>query len=188
MEEFKKQQEGRSTMKKPTKALFIFSVLFFSACNRNLVDSNFTGKSDYKTGYIVDSIRIEDPVRIESLKYGGMYITSKSTLSSFRNNRNFFLRPDVFIFGDDFYRDLPLNDYQKYKYPDYGNCILVKSDIKIKGLAIYEFQNKPCFFILGLINAKYYNKKHNSFDIKSNIICNKNESLIYYKVVYPLCK
>jgi hypothetical protein len=175
-------------MKNYSINLCIFSVILFSSCNKNIVDSNFTGKNNYKTGYIVDSINIDDPVRIESLKYGGMYIISKSTLSSFRNNRSFFLRPDVFIFGGDFYWDLPLNDYPKYKYPDYGNCIFVKSDIKIEGLAIYEFQKEPCFFILGLINVKYYNQKHNSFDVKNNIIREKNEALIYYKVVYPLCK
>lgn len=159
-----------------------------AACSQNITNFDYKTEKNYKSSYIVDSIKIDDPVRIESLIYGGMFITSKSDLINFKGKKSFFLRPDVFLYSSDFYLDIPMSDYSKYRYPDYGNCELIKSNINIKGLSIYEFQTSPHFFILGLINAKFFNKKHNAFDVKNYRIKEKNEQIIYYKIVYPLCK
>jgi len=178
-------------MKNYSIMLSLFSFLILSACNKNILDTHYTGAYNYKNAYIVDTIKIADPVRIESLKYGGMYIVSRSTLSSFKNTKSFFLRPDVFRYGCDFFRDIPAIDYPRYRDldDDINYTSLIKSNMRVKGLVIYEFPKKPCLFILELINVAYHNNRHNAFDVKGNdIFRERNASIVYYKVVFPLCK
>jgi len=49
-------------------------------------------------------------------------------------------------------------DYNKYRYPDYGNCKLRKSESEIKDVEVFEYTKKPTHFILGFINVNYFNK------------------------------
>ena len=68
--------------------------------------------------FIVDTIFISDPVRIYSSKFGGQFIISRDVLSNFKNNADFFERNVVFLLGEDLYRDLPLEKFKNYLYPD----------------------------------------------------------------------
>lgn len=172
---------------KNVKLLFIAFILFisFNSCNKNLFDSYYKGENNYKSFYVVDSIIIDNPIIISSHIFGGRFVISKSILKEFQNNRKFLLRPDVFLLGDDLYMDLTKDNYKKYSYPDYGNCKLKKSETEIKDVEVYEYINKPAYFILGLINVNYYNIKHNSENYYQ--IRERNNKINYYKIVYPLC-
>ena len=129
---------------------------------------------------------IENPVIISSVKYGGRFVISKTLLSKFENNQIFFNRPDVFLLGENLYFDLDYNDYGRFKYPDNGNCELKKSTLTIKDVEIYEYENVPKHFLLGLINVNFYNIKHNAENFYQ--IKERNQKISYYKIVYPLCE
>lgn len=165
--------------------LFLISVLLISSCRQKLYDINYKGEEDYKSFYVVDTISIKNPVRVYSQKHGGMFILSSDKLKAYRNEADFFLSPDVFILGQDLYRDLNKEDFKRYNYPDRGGCEVRESDTKVDGLEIYEFVSQPRF-ILGLINTNYYHVKHNS-EVYFNIPV-KNPKATYHKMVFPLCK
>lgn len=169
---------------------FIYIIVGFafiiSSCSKSTYDVNYKGEDNYLNFYIVDTIKIIDPVRIHSPKFGGQFIVSKTILKEYDNTIQFFVRPDVFLLGDDLYRDLSQKKYQKYVYPDNGGCELSKSGLQIEGLEVFEFKSVPKYFILGLINSNYFYVKHNSY--VSFSFPEKNSKIAYYKIVYPLCK
>ncbi|MBA4276935.1 hypothetical protein [Flavobacterium sp.] len=170
------------------KSIIIYIIIFFLiiSCSRSTYDINYKGESNYSYFYLVDTIKIKDPVRIHSLKFGGQFIVSKSILKEYNNKIDFFSRPDVFLLGNDLYRDLPQKDYQKYAYPDNGGCEFVKSQLEVQGLEVYELSSSSVSFLLGLINSNYFYQKHNSYGSFAYPE-NKNKKS-YYKIVYPLCK
>jgi hypothetical protein len=165
--------------------IFLNSVLLIFSCKQKLYDLNYKGEENYKSFYLVDTISIENPVRVYSRKHGGMFILSKEKLNSYRDETDFFMSPDVFILGSDLYRDLALEDFKKYSYPDNGGCEIKESATSVAGLEIYEFVNQPRF-VMGLINTNYYHVKHNSYTYFSVPV--KDPKAVYHKIVYPICK
>lgn len=159
-------------------------ILVISSCSPNHYDINYQGENNYKSFYIVDTIIIKNPVIIRSKKFGGTFVLERVKLNEYQNNIEFFLSPDVFILGFDLYRDLNLEDIKKHNYSDYGGCEIRESEIKIKGVEVFEYRTKP-IFILGLINTNYYHMKHNSESYFNIPI--KHSKVTYHKLVYPLC-
>jgi hypothetical protein len=165
----------------------ITTLLFLlCSCSRKIYDSNYKGEPNYESFYLVDTIIIIEPVRIHSPKLGGQFIVSKETLKEYNGKSNFFIRPDVFLLGDDLYRDLPSKNFNRYSYPSNGGCEFVKSEMVIKGLEIFEIKKSSQTFLLGMINANHFNKMHNSY--VSFQFSDKGSKIAYYKIVYPLCK
>ncbi|MFV0547042.1 MAG: hypothetical protein ACK5ND_12835 [Bacteroides sp.] len=165
--------------------LFVFLIILSSSCSKVLYDINYKGEDNYKMFYLVDTIIIESPVRVFSEKYGGMFVLSSEKLKQYRNDISFFMEPDVFLLGFDLYRDLDVSNMKAVNYPDNGGCELIKSDIVIEGLEIYEYPITTKF-LLGLINTNSYHVKHNSPDYFNIPI--KHSKSVYHKMVYPLCK
>ena len=114
-----------------------------------------------------------------------MFVMSSEKLNNYRNNIEFFMSPDVFILGNDLYRDVENKEIKNLVYPDNGNCQLQISTLKINDLEIYKYNVNPNF-ILCLINANDYHKKHNS-EIYFNIPI-KHSKITYIKIVYPFCE
>lgn len=171
-------------MKAKVITVFGILILMFS-CTSKMYDGEYLGEENYRNFYIVDTIKILDPIRVYSSKFGGQFIVSKANLKNYKRSAEFFTRPNVFFLGTDLYRDLTVNEVKKTNYPDNGGCTFVKSLIKFEDLEVYEFKNKPKQFLFGLINANYFYTKHNSYDsFKSRV---KNPKITYYKIVYPLC-
>ena len=159
----------------------------FCSCSDRLYDIGYNGEHEYESFYLVDTIKIKDPVRIHSLKFGGQFIVSKAIINEYsKEGRKFFQKPDVFILGNDLYRDLPKEKYGVFKYQDNGGCELVKSAVVSDDLEIYEYKQNSISFLLGLINGNYYYVKHNSYDAFA--FHDKNKKFNFYKIVYPLCK
>jgi hypothetical protein len=156
------------------------------ACSRNLYDASYKGEANYESFYLVDTIKIVDPVRIHSQKFGGQFIVSKQILKDYNAKLAFFNRPDVFLLGEDLYRDLPQKYFSRHQYPYNGECGFVKSELQVPGLEIFEIKNSPQLFLLGMINANYFYTKHNSY--VSFQFSDKNNKITYYKIVYQLCK
>ncbi|MGZ3776218.1 MAG: hypothetical protein ACXVJB_05265 [Mucilaginibacter sp.] len=164
------------------------------SCHRRLhpADYDYKGEPNYEQFYVVDTITIENPVRIYSSRYGGTFIVSKATLKEYNGKKDFFYRPDVFIYGDEFYVDLPLKNFKRYKYPDDGRCTFEKWQQKDSDLTFQVLSPTPKKFILGLISANHFYKKHIAFDGHQFVYPEKNykllyNKLIYYKIVYPMC-
>jgi len=163
----------------------IFIVLsLMVSCHRHLYlyDNGYKGESNYDGFYVVDTIRIADPVRIYSSKYGGTFIVSKAILNEYKGKKEFFYRPDVFIYGDGFYVDLPLKNFKRYKYPDDGGCTFEKWQQKDSDLTFQELSPAPKKFILGLIGANHFYKKHIAFDGHQFVYHEKNYKLLYNKL------
>lgn len=169
------------------KGIFILSLTIqLCSCSKQLFDSNYKGENNYDSFYLVDTIKIPDPIKIHSIRLGGQFIISKETLKYYSDKPEFFNRPDVFIWGEDLYRDIPAKKNHAYHYPDYGGCDILKSSNTIAGLDIYEFKRQPKFFLLGLINSNYYYLKHNSYGEFS--FKNENKKFTFYKIAYPFCE
>ena len=182
------------------KKISIFFVLLFglSSCviPKRLYDLNYKGEPNHKNFYVVDTIQIEDPVVIY---FRGRFVCSRKILNSpnLKFDKKFFKRPDVFIFSNNLGYDLDniIEDYFKYPYPDYGNCSIemkfqiLKNDKNDKNVIyLREFKNQPAYFILGLINANYYNMKHADIEGGWHPIYSKDPKISYYRIVYPLCE
>jgi hypothetical protein len=167
------------------KAIIVLITLIFS-CSGKMYNSNYKEEPNYESFYLVDTIKIIQPVRIHSPKFGGQFIVSKQVVNVYDGKIDFFQRPDVFLLGDDLYRDLPLKKFNRYSYPINGGCDFVKSEMVVNGLEIFEIKNSKETFLLGLIKADYFNTKHNSY--VSFHFSDKASKIAYYKIVYPLCK
>lgn len=170
--------------------VILLLVIIGVSCSRKKYISNseleIKDPGNYYNFYIVDTIRIDDPIRIHSEKFGGQFVVSRPVLKEYNGKRDFFLRPDVFLLSGDLYWDLPPGLYDKYKYPDYGGCNLVKSESIQVGLEVYEYKSSSMEFILGLINGDFYNKRHNSYNYFG--LQKHDNKNAYYRVVYPLCR
>ena len=165
--------------------LFLISLLLISSCRQALYDINYKGEENYKSFYVVDTVSIENPVRVYSKKHGGMFVLAKEKLQDYKGKADFFVLPDVFLLGSDLYRDLESEDFKKYSYPESGGCELKESKIEIAGLEIYEYIRQPRF-VMGLINTNYFHVKHNSYSYFNILV--KNPKATYHNMVYPLCK
>ena len=174
-------------MKKFSIFLSLF-LLYSCVIHKPIYDSFYEGEPNYKSIYVVDTIKIEDHVIISS-KYGRFVIARKILDEpNLKIDKNFYKRPDVFILVDELWFDY-VNDYYKYPYPDSEKCsIEFKNKMQGNGLYLYEYKNKPTYFILCLINANYYNRKYKLIDGISYLIDSKDQKTSYYKIVYPLCK
>lgn len=164
---------------------FACALVSIYSCAPKIFDLNYKGAPNYESFYLVDTIRIQDPVRIHSANFGGQFILSRDVLKEYKQNREFFERPDVFLLGEDLYRDLSPKYYNQYFYNNNGGCKYEKSTLKVGDLEIFEIKSTAGSFLLGLINANYFYIKHNS-DVSFQF-CQKGGKIAYYKIVYPLC-
>ena len=173
------------------KIVFLFALLTSCTATKPIYDTYYKGEPNYKSFYVVDTIKVENPIIIRG--QGKEFVCSKSLVQSTKINKKFFNRPDVFILGDNFYCDLYPQDYKKYTYFDdgesEGHCEEIKLDTLInKIIRVYKYKTDSVRFILCLINANYYNNHYNTFDAPWYCIMNKDQKNSYYKIVYPLCE
>ena len=165
---------------------FLIILLTSCAVNRNSYDLHYKGETNYKSFYVVDTIKIENPIIVND--HGKRVVCSKVLVKDIGIDEAFFKRPDVFMLGEDLYYDLNSKDYKKYHYPDYGNCEEIKLDTLInKQITIYWYTTDSVRFILCLINSNYYNIKHRTIDSEYFRIMNNDQKNSYYKIVYPIC-
>lgn len=168
--------------------MFLFLVV---SCKSSIgvVDFDYSGEPYYDNFYLVDTIKIEEPIVISSEKFGGRYIISRATLEKYDNKREFFSRPDVFVYGDDFHQVLPYKEHTRYAYPKYDECDKFVQDFEIiKGLYVYSFKQDSLTFLLGFINANYYYKTHSGFHVNIPDYREYDYKRNFYKIVFPYCK
>jgi len=77
--------------------VFLFAILSLASCNQSLYDINYKGEENYKSFYVVDTIRIENPVRVYPKKHDRIFILSKDKLKAYRGEADFFMSPDIFL-------------------------------------------------------------------------------------------
>jgi len=171
--------------------LLFISLCLFVSCKsiKDKVDFDYLGESNYENFYLVDTIKIVKPVLISSKKFGGKYIVSEQTLEKYDETIKFFSRSDVFIYGDDLYRILPLKRYKDFKYPKYEDCDKFEFGYLINNeLSVYKLKTESDYFLLGLINSNYYYQKHNGFHNNITDYIETDYKRVYYKIVFPYCK
>ena len=165
-------------------------MIFVVSCvsHKIIYDIDYKGEPNYKRFYVVDTIKIDAPIIVS---FNGRFVCSKKLLDTIKIDKKIFKRPDVFLLGEfGLYYDLDnLVDFDKYSYPDYGNCEEeLKTEFSKQEIYLYEYKTPPIFFILGLINANYYNTKHRTIDGHWYQINSKDKKTSYYKIVYPFCQ
>lgn len=171
--------------------LIVFSLVFLVSCKslKEKIDFDYSGEPNYDNFYLVDTIQIVKPVLISSKKFGGQYVISELTLEKYDNTKDFFSRSDVFIYGDDLYRVLPLKRYDDYNYPNYDNCDKFEfSHLINNDLSVYKLKIETKMFLLGLINANYYYQKHSGFHVNISNYKEFDYKRNYYKIVFPYCE
>jgi len=177
------------------KYTFLLLLLFISSCSTHkeaIYDSRYEGEPNYKSFYVVDTIQIEDPVVV---CHEGRFVCSRKLLDTVKIDKNFFERPDVFLLSQyGLYNDLDLADFDKYLDILGEECktevkTTLNTELETKYYKVYlrEFKTPPAFFILGLINANYYNKNNMTIDGSSYLMDTKDQKTSYYKIVYPYC-
>lgn len=160
-----------------------FVLIFVLSCNRILVNECTSLSSDIPFAYIVDTIYIEDPIVI--IFQNTYYVLEKKYCDNNNDVKKSINSNNCFILSFDFYYDFPKlfeqHHYLEQYYPDKGDC-------KLKRISpeTLIFDKKPCFFILSVINARFYEKKHNSIDAPIKIDYGHQRNS-YIKVVYPVC-
>lgn len=163
--------------------ILIFLGSFSSIC-QNKNDEKFANF------YIVDTITINNPLVFYKTNQSGKYIKdSESAKEAKCNIKKALKNDDIYIFGEDLYRFFDdAKKIEEYKYPDFGNCDFETESTEDKrGIVYKKFKSKPTKFILGLINASYYDRKITIYGKKKSVLNNYNKSL-YYKIVFPLCE
>ena len=139
--------------------------------------------------YIVDTIHIVKPVVFYKANQNGKFISELKTIERNKFNLNQILEEEeVYIFSNSLFGFLSIKDFEKYNYPDFGNCEFKDDYFKgSKGIAYRKFKKEPKSFILALINIDYYNHKTTSYGKKKSVFTKYSKSL-YYKIVFPLCE
>lgn len=140
--------------------------------------------------YVVDTIKIDNPVVFYKTNQSGMFVKSLKTIKEIKRNIKKIVRNDeTYIYGEDLYRFFDdVKKIEMYKYPDYGNCEFETESIEGKnGIVFKKFKIKPKRFILALINASFYDNQIKIYGKKKSVFNNYDKSL-YYKIVFPLCE
>lgn len=174
--------------------VFVFFTVCFLSCRHqkssvpysdSYYDVFYKGEENYKQFYIVDTIKIENPVIVWSKLHGGPFVMGKSKLDEYSDNLDFFKGPDIFIYWPDLYFFLDQDQIELIDYKNSGGCIENKREIVRENLWVSEFSGKP-IFILGLSNANHYHRirrSENYFKISL-----ENPKYFYIKIAFPLCE
>lgn len=164
--------------------IIMLTLLYTSNCiSQSLEEPN---KLDF---YVVDTITISNPVVFYKHNQSGKYVSSLEHIKA----KDFKLKKAInngqlFIYSNSLYGFLSQNDFDKYHYPDYGNCTFKEEYFKeIKGVVYQKFKEQPNKFVLALINVAYYNRKVQIYGKKSTIF-EKYGNAIYYRIAFPLCE
>jgi hypothetical protein len=147
----------------------------------------YENNKGYKNLYMVDTIRIDTPVRFFT-KSGYEFIMSKKNFDSFNGTeKELFKRNDAFLVGD-LTMSYPVSVIDKYYIGDDCYKFLKLSYEKKKDIKyIYYFNGKyPDYYILLLVNGDFYNHAFCGID-GAPPIKDKRKKSNYYKVVIPVC-
>ncbi|MDM1045914.1 hypothetical protein HX004_14240 [Myroides sp. 1354] len=176
-------------MKIGIKYLLISLFVISCSISKNNIDYDYIGENNYNNFYLVDTIKILEPIRVYSKKFGGPFVFSKAILNEYKLTSDFFERPDVFIYADDLYYALPTKDYEVYRYPDYGNCKhLVRENWNSTDLEIYSFSEDSIVFLMGMINANYYYIKYRNSNNNHVKYKETDYKRVFYKIIFPYRK
>ncbi len=177
-------------------------------------DPNFKRGSNFGLMYVVDTIYIENPVIVSHKRD---YVCSKDLLDSIEINKDFFLRPDVFLFATKrefvymyqrggFISNLNEEniEYELLKQT-YGLKTECYSYEKIyhdnDDVIVFEIIGSSTF-VLSLININFYNECHYGngnmhcffflrkrprFFYKYHTLKKHDMKTAYYKMVLPYC-
>ena len=171
---------------------YAFLLLFLISCistEKGILISElpeYINKEGYKNLYVVDTIKIENPVRFFT-KRGHQFVMSQKAYQSYDGKeKSLFKRADTFLLEHELPMGLGLYDKYNFKGSDCAEYSILFPDNK-KGIStIYSYSRNPDFFLLILIRGDYYNYVYTGIDgpppIKS-----KNEKFVFYRVAIPYC-
>lgn len=168
----------------------IVCIVFTYSCKTVIGDEypEYVNKDGYKCVYIVDTFKIENPIRFFS-KGDHSFIMSQKAFEAYDGDeRSLFLRPDIFIYEDFVFR-IPSEVYDKYIGDATADCDkFTKKLPSQKGIGrIYSYEQEPDFFLLVLIRGDYFNRVFTGIDGPYAIKLGKSKCL-YYKIAIPCCR
>lgn len=139
----------------------------------------------YKNLYIVDTIEIKEPIRFFT-KNGYEFIMPKKHFDDFSGSeKELFENENAFLVGG-----LPIGLPSQFYVDDKRNHLCSEEKmLNTLNNAIqtaYYYNEQPDYFILLLVNGKYFNFAFIGID-GASIIKDKKVNFSYYKVVIPIC-
>lgn len=167
--------------------IFIIISILLSSLSSLSQNNNDQKIADF---YIVDTITIKNPVVFYKTNQSGKFISDLQVAQEIKYDiRKLSQNDDIYILGEDLYRFFDnAKRIDQYKFPDYGNCEFeTETTEKKKGIVYKKFKMKPNRYILGLINASFYDAKITIYGKKKSVF-NKHDKSLYYKIVFPVCE
>jgi hypothetical protein len=147
----------------------------------------YENEEGYKSLYIVDTIKIKEPIRVFTKK-GYQFIMEKKVFESYNGKEDFFFNHSgIFLMETDLPMALPSSIFSKYAHG--SDCLeyAVLSSKKKKGINnIYSFRKSPNYFLIILIRGDYYNEVYTGIDGPPTLNIKINK-LPYYRVAIPCC-
>ena len=143
--------------------VILFTVILLSmSCKRQIYDIYGNYNDRVFQSYIVDTIKIDDPVIIECENL--FYVLDRKHLT--QDAKSSINSDFAYVMGLDLYYDLYYKqnkeDWPHYK--DNGDCHWTWNHDNASPFNMATFNKNPCYFILALINARFYVKMHTSID------------------------
>jgi hypothetical protein len=152
----------------------------------------YINNENYKNCYIVDTIKIENPIRFYTSR--GEYIMPEDKFETYKfskNDNDLLINPYTFLYaknypmiiGDFLDFDLLLDE----KFPALKSKIYdagYENFNNVKEISAYKFKKEPDFFVLLFIRADYYNLSYIGTHGPTGIKTNKKGNM-FYRLVIP---
>ncbi len=152
---------------------------------------SFEGQRDREqVFYVVDTIKIADPIMVR--ENGDLFVLSLSAYenSSTKRIKDLYRETDVYIVGQEFFFYNYLSP--KYKSRFYSSPIPFYNEpdekIVINGKRCYKFKSPNVSFIMGIIKVGFYNAQMINSCGKWYELKNKEYMNSYYRIVFPILR
>ncbi len=156
--------------------IFSFGVMLFS---------KVYSQTDEKFYITNDTIFIEKPIIISLKNIDGMFLISENDLKKDLDIINLMKKDKIFLFYNDIYRFLSLNQIDEE--PKFNECLFELSYKYSNNIFIKKLDTKINKFRIGLIKIDFYNEKIITLD-KGKSIFQKQNQFYYCKILFPLCE
>jgi hypothetical protein len=180
------------------KILSVLTVLIFLSCTTKkdiYMKPTYINKDGYKNFYIIDTIKIDNPIRFFTVS-GSEFVMSQKNFETFSGkwkDYNFYEQQSIFLVVDEFpkSRDFPSELETVFRAKGISICYDFNYLLLFKKKGIidnaYTFQKQPDFFLLVLIRDDFYNLCYTGLDGRPSIALKKN-GFWFYRLVIPCCR
>lgn len=164
----------------------ILIIATLGSCKSRYIDDQVPITQLNKGGYIVDTISLDDPIRLFYFS-GDQYLpllVEKERLNSIGNLpfKKILNDPYLLIFSTSFYSLFPESSLKVECFCQYTN--IAPPDLKDHEAA--DFDEPNISFLLALVNINYFHL--NDISLEEKLIPSDQFKSAYVKVAFPMCE